>query len=195
MKTLYKALMASAAVLALSTASAKAADPFSGLYIGAHAGYSFSAIDASAVGVSWNANGSVIGAHAGYGWRIKGLYVGFEGDFSILNGSGDIFGVTASFDWMATARGRLGLPIGNAMPYLTAGAAWGKGGIEAGPISQMKTETGFAYGGGVDFAIFPSTIARIEYLHVDFGGIGDVLGVGLKADASVVRAGVSFNLN
>jgi opacity protein-like surface antigen len=190
-----KSFLALAAAALLASTSMSKADPFAGLYIGATAGYNIAEIDASAASVSWNATGTAFGVHAGYNWKISGFVAGFEADLSFLNSKGDTLGVTASFDWMASARARLGMPFGNAMPYLTAGVAWAKGGLDFGALSSSATERGFVYGGGVDFALYPKTIARIEALHVDFGDVGDVAGVGLKADSTIIRAGVSFSLN
>lgn len=198
MKTLYKALMASAAALAISTASAKAADPFAGLYIGAHAGYNLSNIDLSVASLSWNTSGTAIGIHGGYGWRVSNmLYAGIEADWSILNSSGDTLGITAAFDWSASLRGRIGIPIGNAMPYLTAGVAWTRGGMDAGVVSGAKTEKGFVYGGGVDFAITNNWIARAEYLRVDYGNVGGIPipGVNFEADSHTVRGAISYKFN
>lgn len=90
-----------------------------------------------------------------------------------------------SQDWMATVRGKLGIDLGSANAYLTAG--WALSEIEyAGTFSDTyfvaaqriplqgasssKTASGAVWGAGLEWAMFGGTM-RVEYLHADFGSL------------------------
>ncbi len=95
-----------------------------------------------------------------------------------------------------TVRGRLGYAFNNVLLYGTGGWAWGHGNnttqitcVGAGcpgtsvlptspaPVSIDINPSGWAAGGGVEWAFLPNWTLRAEYLHLQFDGI--------KEDASI----------
>lgn len=166
-----------------------ASSPFAGAYIGAHAGYSQLTDESSF-------NGWLGGVHGGFGIVTGGIYVGGEIDWSlstanITAGDGEIT-IKAQNDWLASARARVGLPMGNLMPYATAGIAWGKFKARETDgettISDSATERLWVAGLGLEYALTNAVNIRGEYLqYFESGAVKDGLGV--------ARMGMSVKLN
>jgi outer membrane immunogenic protein len=196
------------ALLLTLAAPAKAQEPnliqrFTGPYIGLHGGWNYAALKADDGSI--RPDGSLLGLQAGYAWAANGIVLGLEGDVSWLNAketlSNGSDSLTAKLHWLSTVRGRIGLPYGNAMPYLTAGVAFGKSGVSVemagSPLgSASKTETGFVYGLGMDVLIDNRWTGRLEALKLKFGDVSYVAGASsVDVDATLIRAGLSYRLN
>ena len=166
--------------------------PFSGAYIGVHAGYSQLTDDSDFAG--WSGGGQ-IGFNTALG---NGFIAGIELDGSLsganFKAADDEYAVKIGNDWIISARGRIGYVIGGVMPYATAGVAWAK---FSGKEVDLESETTaslndtvrlWVIGGGVDYAI-PSTnlVAGVGLLHYFEDGIDDGL--------TTVRASLSVKLN
>jgi high affinity Mn2+ porin len=82
-------------------------------------------------------------------------------------------------EYVGTLRGRLGYSMGSWTPYVTGGFAWAStrfsrtdsttGNEDATP-GQLRT--GYALGGGVDYALGRRWSARFEYLYTNLGLTG-----------------------
>ena len=141
-------------------------------------------------------SGFIGGFEAGYNWQPSNLLFGLEGDIEsfhlhgsastgpvVYHGGAGTFTLTstASTDWLATARGRLGYAAGNWLFYATGGFAFTDlhgnfsfsetafGGSEAASLSSSKT--GYAVGGGVEASLSRQWSVKAEYLFVDFGRV------------------------
>lgn len=152
-------------------------NPFSGAYIGVHAGYSQLTDEDDFSG--WSGGGQV-----GFNTELgNGFVAGIEIDGSLsganFRAADDEYAVKIGNDWLVSARGRIGYVIGGVMPYATAGVAW---------ASLNDTIRLWVIGGGVDYAI-PSTnlVAGVGLLHYFEDGIDDGL--------TTVRASLSVKLN
>ena len=190
---------------------APVAAPFSwtGLYVGVDAGYLWSSVSvfdpaAAAAGTpTTHPNSFTFGGHIGYLYQFNSpLVIGVEGDLSWLNGSatGVFPGVTtsgmiANTKWDASLRGILGYAFDTNLIYATGGASWingnGCGFVTATPgtcvanTNYSVTESGWTVGGGFAHAFTQNIIARVEYLHADYG---------TKTLTASAFAGGSFNL-
>ena len=168
-----------------------------GVYGGVHAGF----------GWSGDADGAVGGAQAGYNWQSQQFVYGIEADISLadigVSGSATAcdptFGcatarASASIDWLATVRGRLGVLVQpGLLLYATAGlgivSAEGHASVNvpgAGSVraSVSDSDTGFVYGVGLESKLSETMSVRVEYL-----GFGNIDAVG---DLGIVRAGLNF---
>lgn len=140
-----------------------------GLYAGLHLGH----------GESGSADGFVGGAQVGYNWQTGLVVYGLEADVSFTGIEETVMGVTASIDWLATARGRVGyLLTPRILAYGTAGFGMAKASASHGLGSE--TESDFVYGLGVEGKINQSLSLRLEYLAFS------------DLDIDVVRAGLNF---
>jgi outer membrane immunogenic protein len=157
-----------------------------GSYAGVHAGF----------GDAGSADGFVGGGQIGYNWQQGRVVYGVEADFSFSSIEEEVrFGplhASASLDWLATVRGRVGYLIDpRILAYATAGlgiASWSaEAGISGCPECGIRldgTESGFVIGLGAEMKINETMTGRIEYLT----GSEDI------GDFGIIRAGNNFKL-
>jgi outer membrane immunogenic protein len=130
-------------------------------------------------------------------------------------------------DDFGTVRGRLGYAWNNVLFYGTGGWAWahadatrqitcvvaGGGVCPGGPSPSVLTgqvsstsgdESGWAAGAGIEWGFLPNWTARVEYLHLEFDGVGHDFTYSIPAafrhtvaDTGVdtVRVGVNYLFN
>lgn len=124
----------------------------------------------------------------------------------------------ASSGWVGTLRGRLGVSLGRALLFATGGLAIGEmsfayserefafKGLNYGTASgeSSSVRTGWAAGGGMEYALTVNWILHAEYLHIDLGSLrtsGLVTSDNAatarhnfttKLDSDIFRAGISY---
>jgi opacity protein-like surface antigen len=208
---------------------------WAGFYLGAHAGYGWKQNDFSTVFFLNTSDGGIhskgwlAGGQAGYNWQHNNVVAGVELDGTATGIRGSSIPVTAGTEtetlsdnvkYLGTARGRLGYTVTpNWLLYGTGGLAWEHGlrkitdisifpgvGVQTGINEIPRDLFGWVAGVGVETFIGSSNwIARLEYLHYDFGGVeatnttvSTLAGVASTADKpgrqtiDTVRAGVSY---
>ncbi|HET7123065.1 MAG TPA: carbohydrate porin [Bradyrhizobium sp.] len=162
---------------------------WTGLYIGAHAGYSrgpSSAVlsDPTPIAAGGTFSGTIGGVQAGYNVRLSsGLLLGVEADITFPNflTSNSIVSslataqsdVTEQWDYVATARGRIGYATGPWLAYATGGMAFAGERFLNSPANGsdeklLHTRLGWAAGGGLEYGFAPHWSARLEYLYSRF---------------------------
>ena len=213
-----KLLLASLGVLALGVTAASAADiprphpmpakapvyvapPFSwtGGYIGINGGggWGRSSFSAPYSSGSFDTSGGMVGGTLGYNWQSDQIVYGVEGDidWSSFRGSAPCAGTSCETrnNWLGTVRGRLGYAVDNFMPYVTGGLAVGdiKTSITGVGIAN-ETKAGWTVGGGVEAHISGPWSAKLEYLYVDLGRGGSILGSDASFHTNIVRVGVNY---
>jgi high affinity Mn2+ porin len=163
---------------------------WSGLYIGAHAGFggghSSAALSDPVLTETRNRHSGLIGGlQAGYNYRASsGVLLGFEADVSFPNylrsnlvvsslttARSD---VTEQWDYIGTARGRLGYSAGPWLFYATGGFAWAGERFLNTPTGgedekHLHIRPGWAAGAGVEYAFAPHWSVKLEYLTYQFG--------------------------
>jgi outer membrane immunogenic protein len=174
--------------------------PWAGLYIGVNAGYAWSSdprTDCVFTGVSpcaatafpgVSASGAEYGIQAGYNWQVANWVLGFETDINKLgaNGNTQFAGIdpgkspdqlSSRYDWLGTARGRVGVTGGNALFYATGGLAYGRvshqynyniGNVNGNNqiFGSSDNPFGWTAGGGVEYALGRNWSVKAEYLYV-----------------------------
>ena len=193
---------------------------WTGIYIGANAGYGFGSSSwstpAGSVG-SFSLNGPLAGGTLGGNYQFGQFVVGAEGDFDWQNLRGAsasgicapaaIGGCAVSSNWLATIRARGGYAMDRVLLYVTGGGAFANIRPSTGSLPYGGgTEAGWTAGGGVEYAITDNWTAKAEYLYASFQkatcnssscSVGNAVVPGL-APASVsfreniVRAGVNY---
>ncbi|MGE0701517.1 MAG: autotransporter outer membrane beta-barrel domain-containing protein, partial [Hyphomicrobiaceae bacterium] len=177
-------------------------------------------------------SGYSAGGTLGYNIQHGSLVLGIEGDSSFTNAKGgrdcpgagfDAFFFACEVDMtsLSTVTGRIGYARERALFFLKGGLAIGQ--VEArtqaniaspgfdllgnalafpGTREDSKTLTGWALGGGVEFAITESWSAKAEYLHFDLGkstfqtfdnGPGRVFPADIVTKGDTVRIGVNYH--
>jgi outer membrane immunogenic protein len=202
MKTIFRAIAVSAALIATPAAAADlyrgpayAAAPFSpynwnGAYVGVNLGYQWGKV------TNWGPtepNGVMGGAQIGYNFQGGPWVLGIEADIQ-GSGANDTFaGYKFSNPWFGTVRGRAGYAINNILPYVTGGLAYGGGTVDFGLASESQTHFGWTVGAGVEVGLTPNWSAKAEYLYVRLEDRGYVLtGFNNGFQSNVFRLGVNY---
>jgi uncharacterized caspase-like protein/opacity protein-like surface antigen len=143
--------------------------------------------------LSPDGNGLVGGAQFGFNYQIGAVVIGAETDLSAtrLGGSqssaanpgGTRFTTRAEneLSMLGTVRARAGFVLGDFLIYGSGGYAYGlvdqKGSIapdnpattSGASASRSGLASGWALGGGVEYAIMPGMTLRLDYTHYDLG--------------------------
>lgn len=203
---------ASLAALGMAATSASAADlprkappayyapafSWTGFYAGINGGYGWTTSFPS------KADGAVYGGQLGYNWQIGSFVVGLEGDFqgtSIKYSETVAPGVIgeAKIPAFATVRGRVGYAWNSLLLYATGGWAYtqSKASLSAGglSISDSSWGSGYAIGGGVEYALWDRWSVKGEYLYLKSGDTTLTLAgftQSIDYKYNVVRAGLNY---
>jgi outer membrane immunogenic protein len=172
---------------------------WTGFYIGINGGGGFgrSNVGAPYSTGSFDTSGGVAGGTIGYNYQMGQTVFGLEadGDWSNIGGSATcgVLSCQTKNDWLATARGRLGYAYDRFLPYVTGGAAFGDIKTNVSGIGNgTDTKAGWTLGGGLEAAIAGPWTAKVEYLYVDLGRGGSVLGADSEFRTNLVRAGLNY---
>src|SRR5271170_4661590 len=149
-----------------------------------------------------------LGLQTGYNYMLPSrVVVGVEADVSfpnLLSGSQNIasplIGMATYQDlveFSGTVRGRIGYAPGNWLFYATGGFAYSYDQITRMQIAGVPV--GAAAGAGVELALTPSWVARLEYLYTGYGSRGFVFPDAAQrfdGDLAVqtVRVGLDYRL-
>jgi outer membrane immunogenic protein len=140
-------------------------------------------------------DGFIGGGQLGYNYQIGSALIGLEADFdgtsisksASFTSAASVLGTTlttsakAQLDYLGTVRGRLGFtPTERLLVYGTGGLAYGDvkttasvipnavaGGLWSGSTSNVRT--GYAVGGGLEYAVTNNVTLKGEYLYYDLG--------------------------
>lgn len=185
--------------------SVEKADPCGCIYFSKYSG-----------GDSHRSNGVIGGVQAGYNYAFaNNIVFGVEADFdgtdisdsgilSDLAYRGDAtVNVHSRLDYLGTARGRLGYAFDRLLVYGTGGFAYGQvsSSLSAPYVNppyglydgHSSFHTGYAYGGGFEFAVTNNLLFRAEYLRAELGSKG----FGYSTDENVsynARVRQSYNI-
>jgi outer membrane immunogenic protein len=165
---------------------------WTGFYIGINVGYGWGSSSGSAT----KPDGFLGGVQAGYNWQVSpNAVLGLETDIAASAIDGKNSGTKFGVDYVGTIRGRAGYTIDRVMLYVTGGAAYGRGDLNIGGLSNDQFHWGWTLGGGVEAMVTPNVSARLEYLYVDLAKetYQSVLGpMNVGYNASLVRGGLNY---
>lgn len=201
---------------------------WTGFYAGVNAGYAtgtgrsgFTDPTYGQVTGGGRSGGFAGGGQIGYNYQFtpgSGFVVGMEADIQGLAaakadaaylGGVPFYNVRPSLDYFGTVRGRVGYTFDRVLIYGTGGFAFG-GGSRASAAAAYPytlpdtTRTGYAVGGGAEYAFTEKLSAKVEALYVRLGrGVAAATyfnastaayyGTGREdAGFAVVRAGVNY---
>ena len=162
-------------------------------------------------------NGVVGGVQLGYNYAlfncfIAGIEVDFDGSSiggsAVLDNPSIYSRITSHMDYFGTARGRLGYAFDRVMVYATGGFAY------AGTSTDVKApdyniydhsshfHLGYAFGGGMEYAVTNNVMLRAEYLRLAFNGKNSTgidpnqpYTLSDKPTENIVRAGIDYKFD
>lgn len=160
-------------------------------------------------------DGGFVGAQAGFNHVFdNGLLLGVEGDYALasLNDSGEggtgIFNthVDLEIDQLASVRGRLGMAMGQWLPFVTAGWGWAHADRSTfnsnpfiGSSSDSNWHDGWTVGAGAEYAINDTWSLKAEYRYYDLGkesyGVNAIGGEGTDVDLGLHTVQVGVNIH
>lgn len=180
---------------------------WNGFYAGVNGGYLWGNTTTSPAinNTNNNSSGWTAGGQLGFNMDMGGFVVGAEADLQWANlayseplGNGSTF--ESKLDMFGTARARAGGTFGQVMPFVTLGAAFGRGTSQVlnGGVttSQNATHFGWTAGVGIEAKATDNLSVKAEYLYVDLGnqtynGLpGGSREIGQRF--SIIRAGVNY---
>ena len=212
------AFAADASLKMPAKAASSAVFDWTGFYVGGHVGYgggSFgpgtNPLPEQGVFFPHSLTGLIGGYQAGYNIQLPNhVVLGAEADVSFGSPLDAPRLVPApfntTFDYIATARGRVGYSMGAWMPYVTGGMAWGQTHVNLNdlgavvPPKRELTHVGWTAGIGVEFAVGGNWTAKAEYDYIDLARRAyDLRDVGLpivNVDPSVhaFKVGLNYRL-
>ncbi len=179
---------------------------WTGFYLGVNGSYDWGTMR-HGNGVFGNPSGGMGGITAGYNYQIGQFVIGLEGDYDwgdvSKNRALDAAGSFSKLHMLefATARARAGMAFDRALIYVTGGYAGGEvnGTIFDAPAGVVAVNnswlSGYAVGGGIEYAFTPNISGKAEYLFSSLAGNaiatpGYAARTGL--DVSMIRAGLNY---
>ena len=210
--------VASAADMSLKAPALGAVHSWTGFYLGGHVGYgggSFgpdtNPLPLQGVFFPHSITGLIGGYQAGYNFQLANkLVLGAEVDLSFRSTldrprlAPAPFNTT--FDYIATARGRVGYAFGTLLPYVTGGVAWARTRVDINDVDgSVLSERGHAplgwtAGAGVEYAVDAKWSAKLEYGYIDLGvrtyGLADVPLPDVAVDPKIhtVKLGLNYKI-
>jgi outer membrane immunogenic protein len=175
---------------------------------------------ASFADCSLTAFGGIVGGFAGYnlqsgrvvyGIEVDGSWTGLKKSVSTPYTVGlgaNLMTYTGRVDWLATARGRLGITMSPTLLYVTGGAAFG--GVKSSwtdndpapntALAIDKVKVGWVAGGGIEHAFAGNWLVRVEGLYHDLGKVsagpasnfGTTYNTTFRHKVATVRGGVAL---
>ncbi len=179
---------------------------WTGFYAGVEGGYDFLNTNYSGFGHN-NLDAGLIGGVVGYNYQINQFVVGLEGNAGgVLGSSRNLFvpganggTINTNSNYYADIRGRFGLAYDRALFYVAGGVAFGDVNTKyyapggAFQASVNSDRTGWTLGGGMDYAITPNWIGRIEYRYTDLGSNYDSFAATrIRNNSSAVLVGLMY---
>jgi outer membrane immunogenic protein len=192
---------------------------WTGLYVGAHAGYGWSKFSGTDLSFgdssTGKAKGPLGGFQIGYNYQMNWLVLGVEGEYSFANvklsiddplGIGAPGNATLKNDFFATAALRAGYAFDRALIYVKGGAAWTRDKLDitdgiGGTATGRFDRTGWLVGAGFEYGFLGNWSAKVEYDYMQFGSITEHLTTGggltatdatVKLNTQVVKAGINY---
>jgi outer membrane immunogenic protein len=180
----------------------------SGFYVGVNGGYNWGRATLSGFPFlenSFDARSGMAGITFGYNAQSGSVVYGFETDLDAAWMSATNWGLPPCFAcevqlrYFGTLRGRVGYAVGKALPYFTAGLAYG--GLKTSNLllgtSEKDAKFGWTVGGGVEYAIAGAWSMKFEYLYFELEKMDcGVLTCGANAEVefkgNLLRTGFNY---
>lgn len=140
-----------------------------------------------------DATGYLLGGQVGVNYHLTDTLVGGVEADAIWNQTivnPDNWTADLKLEWNASLRARLGLDLGDWLPYVTAGVAFAHAQTDDGTYYKHNP-TGWTAGIGVEYALADAISTRVEYRYTDFGT--DDYGYDLRPVEQSLRLGVNFH--
>jgi opacity protein-like surface antigen len=186
---------------------------WSGPYLGADFGGSWSNGIANIAGAAWDpgATAFIGGFELGYNWQRGDFLVGVEGDFdgsvfarppALLPTSPGLVQASAHQDWISTLGARFGMTSDKWLVYGKVGGGWARQGATLNfpngtSWTGANASGGWLLGGGLEYAFKPNWTVKLEYdfLGFDTWTASTVPVVSWSRDVQMIKMGVNYKFD
>lgn len=172
--------------------AAVAPGAWDGAYIGASVGYGWGTANDGSANASLT--GALLGAQIGYNFHFSdSLVAGLEGNIDWAHETGS-FPITTTFaiNWAGSARARLGVDLGQVLPYAEVGVAFANA-TYTNLTNYDATHVGWTVGTGAELALADSLSLNLEYRYSDYGSQTHK-GIAMPLTDSTIRLGLNLHL-
>jgi len=175
------------------------ANNWDGFYMGIQAGYNWGDAEVDWIdntdtadeipykGPAYDVDGTIAGIYGGYNWIFgEGWLLGVEGEINMVSGDDtqstnyeneDDYPGEVKHNWDASLRLRAGKVMGDFLPYVTGGVAWGGFHVKQYAVydenkiyfDKDMTLTGWTVGAGLEWSISSNVHLRVQYRYTDYG--------------------------
>lgn len=158
-------IIAAAAALLIGLAGAARAD-YTGCYVGAHAGFAATSLEADGV-LSLAGDGVQGGLGAGCDWQAAGapVVIGVMADYTWQDLETVIGEAKATLKGQWAIAGRAGVTFGRTLVYGLVGYTGAEG---SGTLIDVPDVAGWMAGAGVETPVGPQLSLKLEYRYVAF---------------------------
>ena len=183
-----------------------------GFYAGINGGYAWGNTEAAiidddayvndvgSVDPSGFLGGGQIGFNALFGNFLIGVEADLQGGWVDGKDRAGVDFASADLNWLSTIRARAGFAADRMLIYATGGVAWADmdytANVNGNRFSGGETATGYAVGGGIEWALSTNWTAKAEYLYIDLDDtrISDGAGDAAKFDNAfhTMRVGLNY---
>jgi outer membrane immunogenic protein len=172
---------------------------WTGAYVGVVGSYGWGSMHGPNSGIFEDPDGGFGGITGGYNYQIGQFVMGLEGDLTWGDVSGrqtlDNFGSYTKdrVSDLDTIRGRAGIAFDRALIFVTGGYAGGDvrtsyfNALSGAYFSHDSFQSGYAVGGGLEYAFTNNLSAKAEYLFTSLGETS------YYAPQYVAKAGMDIN--
>ncbi|QEN87387.1 porin family protein [Labrys sp. KNU-23] len=143
---------------------------WTGFYAGINLGYGFSGDFDADRGVRLNeASGFTGGVQAGYNMQYDPIVVGLEGSLNYADITDKYDGHKGTYGFNGSITPRLGYAMGDFLPYIKAGLAFGDVEINRFGAKDSQWQVGWTAGFGAEYRVTPEVSVRAEYNYTSYG--------------------------
>jgi outer membrane immunogenic protein len=180
---------------------------WTGFYFGGTVGYGFGSSNWDLPPIGLSPKGMMYGLTLGYNYQTGSYVWGLEADYNwsrVKASSPCIILMTCetSSRWFGTLRGRVGYALDRFLPYVTAGVAFGdiRATLDPVGLTASKTNTGYAIGAGLEYALMGSWTAKFEYLYIDLGKfntgwLAPIVTSNVSFKENIIRVGLNYKFS
>jgi opacity protein-like surface antigen len=184
---------------------------WSGLYLGANVGGSWSNRTLNIAGTAWDDPGSTAfigGFQLGYNLQAGHFLVGVEGDFDWVTFGRPSFTVSSPLGpvqfsdrqkWISTVAARFGLASGRWLAYGKVGGGWAQDNAalkfpNGTNWASSNTNGGWLFGGGLEYGFKPNWTVKLEYDYLNLGDwtTSTVPAVSWRRDTQMIKLGMNY---
>lgn len=180
------------------TAVVASAFAWTGFYAGAHVGYGWGYGASTTTGglvFPGSGNGGLFGGQLGVNYQIGQFVLGLEADLAYAAiGRHSPLSIMIRNEMLGSVRARAGFAHDRLLVFVTGGPGITRASFTATAGPETATRSGWAVGGGGEYALTQNWTVRAEYIYYNFGTrpLGLPYAGTMRNSVHTVKLGVNY---